>query len=233
MFFPFAVYTASSYLPILGDRTPIATEILTGYSSGTMSGPMRTLAISLLALVVVACQLGSPSNHPVPSVIQIGSDLKCEVNDHAFEDNQAGWGFCYPGTWKYNERSQASTSPPGLDLTFDITDVPCVTPSSVPGQSPRPICSPNAGLFAFMIISTYERGDASNLAAWIQTNLKPAQSSVPISWGDAAEAARLADGRRVALTPHHVVLLDLRSGSGNLDLESQMSARLGTWKFTF
>jgi hypothetical protein len=52
-----------------------------------------------------------------------------------------------------------------------------------------------------------------------------------INWGNAVEAGRFADGRRIALTPHHVVILDLRSGS--LDLEGVMSARLSTWKFSF
>jgi hypothetical protein len=106
-----------------------------------------------------------------------------------------------------------------------------------------------------MIISTYERGSSSDLAAWIASNLNPpspspsgspsasppsSPSSSPsaspatlpsISWGNAVEAARLPDGRRIALTPHHVVIMDLHSGL--LDLESAMSARLATWKFTF
>ena len=128
---------------------------------------LRLISIPLLAIVLVACQIG-PTDRPVPSVSQIGSDLKCSVGDHAFEDAQAGWGFCYPGTWKYNERSNPSASPSGLDLTFDITDVPCSSPSPVAGASasPFPICSANAGLFAFMIISTYDRGGASSLAGW-------------------------------------------------------------------
>jgi hypothetical protein len=187
--------------------------------------------VLLLAVALVACQ--PTNNRPVPSVPQIGSDLKCASGDHAFEDSQAGWGFCYPGTWKYNERSQGSASPSGLDLTFDITDnSPCTSPDpSQPGA--RPSCPPDRGLFAFMIISTYERGDVLTLAAWVEANLKPAPELVPIFWGDAIEAYRLPDGRRIALTPHHVVILDLHSGQGNLDLEARMSARLNTWKFTF
>jgi hypothetical protein len=186
--------------------------------------------IALAAIVAFAgCQPGS-TQRPVPSVAQIGSGLKCATGDHPFGDTQAGWGFCYPGTWKYNERAQGSSSPPGLDLTFDITDVPCTTS---PGASAAPVCSPDAGLFAFMIISTYERGDAASLADWMQANLKPLPKSEPISWGNATEAARLADGRRIALTAHHVVILDLHSGQGHLDLETQMSSRLDTWNFTF
>jgi hypothetical protein len=194
---------------------------------------LNSPALKLMALVAVVafagCQPAS-NNRPVPSVAQIGSGLKCASGDHGFADFQAGWGFCYPGTWKYNERSQGSLVPPGLDLTFDITDVPCTTPS---GASAQPVCSPDAGLFAFMIISTYERGSATSLAAWEQANLPQVPASEPISWGNATEAARMADGRRIALTPHHVVILDLHSGQGHLDLETQMSSRLDTWKFTY
>jgi hypothetical protein len=104
-----------------------------------------------------------------------------------------------------------------------------------------------------MIISTYERGTSSDLVSWITANLNPpspspsgspltspstspSPSASPsslerISWGNALEAGRLPDGRRIALTPHHVVIMDLHSGL--LDLESAMSARLATWKFTF
>jgi len=43
----------------------------------------------------------------------------------------------------------------------------------------------------------------------------------------------MPDGRRIALTPHNVVILDLRSGQGLLNLEAEMSKRLGTWKFVY
>jgi hypothetical protein len=182
-----------------------------------------------MVLALAGCQPGS-TPRPVPSVAQIGSNLKCASGDHGFEDSQAGWGFCYPGTWKYQERSQGSASPPGLDLTFDITDIPCATPSD---PNTHPVCSPDAGLFAFMIISTYERGSSPDLASWEQANLAVVPTSETISWGDAVEAAKFSDGRRIALTQHHVVIMDLHSGVGHLDLETQMSSRLGTWKFTF
>jgi hypothetical protein len=194
-----------------------------------LPSPVKTFATVALVLVLAGCQPG-PTTRPVPSVAQIGSNLKCSSGDHGFEDSQAGWGFCYPGTWKYEERSQGSTSPPGLDLTFDITDIPCTSPT---GASARPVCSPDAGLFAFMIISTYERGSSPNLTAWEQANLVVIPTSDTISWGDAVEAARFSDGRRIALTQHHVVIMDLHSGVGHLDLETQMSSRLGTWRFTF
>jgi hypothetical protein len=193
------------------------------------------LALILALLAIAGCQPGSGAR-PVPSVAQIGGDLKCASGDTGLEDSQAGWGFCHPTTWRYIERSQSSQSPDPvrLDLTFDITDVQCVVASAAPGQpTPKPTCAPDAGLFAFMIISTYERGSSSNVADWVKANLHPPLTMTSISWGNAAEAAQLSDMRRIALTPHHVVILDLRSGQGHLDLEAQMSARLSTWDFTY
>jgi len=188
----------------------------------------------VLALVsaLAGCQ-GASSNRPVPTVVQIGSDLNCANGDHGFEDLQVGWGFCYPATWRYQEKSQssASPSPVELDLTFDITDIPCTSPAA--GSSEAPVCSPDAGLFAFMIISTYQRGEAADLASWEQANLHLGTPGQPIAWGNSVEAQRLGDGRRIALTPHQVVIMDLHSGFGNLDLEAAMSARLDTWKFNY
>jgi hypothetical protein len=83
-----------------------------------------------------------------------------------------------------------------------------------------------------MIISTYERGSSANLVAWEQANMKTVPTSEAIKWGNAVEAAKLSDGRRIALTEHHVVILDL-SRNGLLDLELQMSSRLNTWKFSY
>jgi hypothetical protein len=210
-----------------------------------------------MALAVAGCQTG-PNTHPVPSVAQIGSDLNCTGGDHGFADSQAGWGFCYPQFWRYNERAQASANPPGLDLTLNIT-VCASNDATLPCSRPAPGVTPPAdvGRFAFMIISTYERGDSPSLASWIQINLNaqptPSASSSPsasptsqasasptppavlqpIQWGNATEAATMADGKRIALTPHHVVILELRSGLDLLDLETPMSARLNTWKFAY
>jgi hypothetical protein len=187
--------------------------------------PKIVLAIAL-ALVLASCQLGS-SPRAVPSVPQIGGNLNCGQGDHGYEDPQAGWGFCYPAGWRYVERSQASQSPPGLDLTFDITDASCATPAA--GSAPH--CSPDAGLFGFMIISTYERGSSADLTSWIDSNLPHPPASDSISWGNSVQALKLADGRRIALTPHHVVILELHPSP--LDLEGVMSTRLGTWKFSY
>jgi hypothetical protein len=221
-----------------------------------LPSPVKRYAVLLFIVVLAGCQPGS-NPRPVPSVAQIGSNLKCPSGDRGFEDTQAGWGFCYPVGWLYHERAQGSQKPPGLDLAFDITyapatPAPCSSPVGIAG-SPHPNATPCSGDFAFMIISTYERGGSNDLAGWIAANLNPlspspsgsplsspstsaSPSSSPaslesISWGNAVEAGRLPDGRRIALTPHHVVILDLHSGL--LDLESAMSTRLGTWKFTY
>ena len=203
---------------------------------------LRRLTLAFLAILLAACQ-STPTSHPVPSVAQIGGDMNCVAGDHGFSDPQVGWGFCYPGTWQYNEKSQPDTIPPGLDLTFGITDVPCTQPSTAPGSpSAAPSCLPGAGLFGFMIVSTYQRGDSTSIVSWVQANGKNVSISQTvvmsaISWGDSSEAYKMDDGRRIALTPHHVVILDLHSnvssGAGHLDLEGLMSTRLYTWKFTF
>jgi hypothetical protein len=78
-------------------------------------------------------------------------------------------------------------------------------------------------------VSTYERSGSADLAGWVDANFRPAPELTNIAWGNAVEAARLPDGRRIALTPHFVVVLDVRSGP--LDVEDEMASRLDTWKF--
>jgi hypothetical protein len=205
------------------------------------SRALRTLTIPLLAVLLAACQPDN-TDRPVPSVNQIGSDLKCLSGDHGYAD-PAGWGFCYPADWKYTLRAQPSQDLRGLqelDVTFDITSVPTVNGSPLPAcPSPAPppqtpaVCSSTAGLFAYMIVSTYQRAGAPDLASWLQHDVSPVRQGTSIAWGNAVEAVRLDDGRRVALTPTQVIVLDLRSGAGNLDLEAAMSSRLDKWKFYY
>ena len=200
-----------------------------------LPSPVKTLAVAAALIALAGCQPGSTSR-PVPSVAQIGSNLKCPAGDDGLSDFQAGWGFCHPDAWKYIEKSQGSQSPPGLELTFDITyspavRQPCPSRPAPSGASPRPPASPCAGDFAFMIISTYERGGFSSLGSWVLANLPGTPEGQSIAWGDSLEAVKLADGRRLAITPHHVVILELHSGL--LDLESAMAPRLQTWKFSF
>jgi hypothetical protein len=194
---------------------------------------MKRLTFVLVLLFLLnACTRG-PVTHPAPSVSVIGSDLNCPATDHGFEDGQAGYGFCYPATWRYLERVSNGTDagPIHLDILLSVTDVPCVPGTPVAGASPRPICEPQAGLFGVIVISTYARAGATDLAGWMTANLTPVPVGQPIQWGNALEASRLTDGRRIALTPNEVVVLELRFGKDGLDLESAMSTRLGTWKF--
>jgi hypothetical protein len=179
-------------------------------------------------MALVACQPGT-NTHPVPSVTQIGADLHCASGDHGYEDNQAGWGFCYPGTWRYTLRQQYDSTTQELDLTFDITNIPCA--SAAPNT--KPVCGTGAGLFAFMIVYTYPRAGASDLTTWVQGKLPGKVTLAPIDWGNSKEAAVMSDGRRIALTPNQVVILELRSGFGLLDLEAALSTRLSTWKFLY
>ena len=86
-----------------------------------------------------------------------------------------------------------------------------------------------ASISPVMIISTYQREGSADLAHWVEVNLKPVPDLQTISWGNAVEAVKLPDGRRIAMTPHHVVIMDLHSGP--LNLEKEMSSRLSTWKF--
>src|SRR5260221_787090 len=224
-----------------------------------MTPRLRKLTIPLLAVLLAACQFAQDTR-PTPSVNQIGADLKCQTGDHGYAD-PVGWGFCYPEHWKYNLRAQPSVDArrlQELDITFDVTDVPCVfpsptradpsprascdpdvlclTPSPSPGgPTPSPVCTPQVGLFGYMIVSTYQRSGSPNLASWLQDDLKLAATATvtPIAWGNAVEAVRLDDGRRGALTATQIVVLELHSGVGNLDLEAAMGSRLATWKFYY
>jgi hypothetical protein len=193
---------------------------------------MKRLTLVLVLLFLLnACQRG-PVTQPPPSVAQIGSDLNCAAGDHGFEDAGAGWGFCYPATWQYLERSNSSTSPARLDLLLYFTKVTCV-PGTPDPSAPRPVCSPGTGAFGLVVVSTFEIGSATSLTTWMQANLNPVPTGQSIQWANATEAIQLTDGRRIALTAHHVVLLDLRANKDGLDLEAQLSTRLSTWKFLY
>ncbi|HEY1162407.1 MAG TPA: hypothetical protein VGF78_04975 [Candidatus Dormibacteraeota bacterium] len=194
---------------------------------------MKRLTLSLILLVLLnACTRG-PVTHPAPSVAQIGSDLNCATGDHGFEDADAGWGFCYPATWKYDEKTNLTSNPSHLDILLYFTDVPCVPGTPIAGASPRPVCSPGAGKFGLVFVSTYDRGSATDLASWVAANQSPVPTLQSIQWANATEAGKTNDGRRIALTPHRVVIVDLRAATDGLDLETQMSARLSTWKFLY
>jgi hypothetical protein len=194
--------------------------------------PRKILTAAVLALLLTGCQVGS-SPRSVPTVPQIGGDLKCASGDHGYTDQQLGWGFCYPSSWRYTEKVQATDSPTGVDLTFEITclaDCKPQCPTPAPDQVASS-CAPEPGLFGFMIISTYDRAGAVDLGSWLSSKLPKATEVDPISWGNAVEATKLTDGRLAALTPHNVVILDVHPSL--LDLDGEMSSRLATWKFTY
>ena len=188
-------------------------------------------ALVILLAILTGCQAGS-APRSVPTVPQIGSDLKCASGDHGYSDQQLGWGFCYPSSWRYTEKVQATDSPPGVDLTFEITCLTdCKPQCPTPASGTPATCPTETGLFGFMIISTDDRAGASDLASWLSTKLPNAQLGDTFEWGNALEAAKLGDGRLVALTPHDVVILDVHPSL--LDLDGEMGSRLDTWKFTY
>ena len=179
----------------------------------------RLLPLAAALLLAAACQPGSPKT---PPPTQGGLNLHCARGDTGEADIQLGWGFCFPATWHAlgGERTQKTDVPKGIDAIFDITDY---------------ASGPTNGLFGVMYVSTDDRGSAASLAGWIDANVGTGLQLQSIKWGNAAQALREVggQGRRFALTPHHVVILYFHSGPGNLDLESAMSARLSTWKFTY
>lgn len=200
--------------------------------SVNLNGARRAaLAVALgLALLSTACtSTGTPGHNNRPPVEPTAT---CDSADHLFTDPQLGWSFCYPSTWRYQERDVAtcaigmpengscSDSPPGIDLTLDIIDF-----SKDPNLS---------GLFGFMIISTYQRQGATTLENWTAQYAPQEQSLQPATWGNAQEAVQDGTtGDRFALTGHQVIELELHSGDGNLDLKGSMGQRLSTWEFTY
>ena len=101
-------------------------------------------------------------------------------------------------------------------MTFDVIND---TPAGQPGS----------GAFGFMIIGTYDRGGSTSLQDWLKTNL-PADSGAlkPITWANSAQAGTDSNGHRFALTPHHVVEVDVRGDA----IAADMWQRLDSWKFT-
>src|SRR5438105_5875967 len=111
------------------------------------------LAGALLALG--ACQTGPGQSPPSPTVSTVQTGVRCDAGDHGYNDAQLGWGFCYPGTWRFSQRFQQSDQPPGTDATFDIIDEPpCAAPSA---QGARPSCPHTEGVSACTIVGTYKR----------------------------------------------------------------------------
>lgn len=189
--------------------------------------PARHLLAAALVLAATACQGPLASPAPSPTVNSAAGAIKCPAGDHGLDEVELGWGFCYPGTWRYRERLQDSTQPAGVDATFDIVN-DLGTPA--PGQ-PQ---SPENGLFGFMIIGTYEKGGASTLTDWAAANLGDGLTLTPITWGNSQQAYLVEPlHERIAFTKHHVVVMEVHEGQGNLALDDAMAKRLATWRFDF
>lgn len=182
---------------------------------------MRTLLVGAIGVLLLSACETAAAPAPQPSVGVVGSTIRCSGVDHAIDDPQLGWGFCYPGSWRFRERAQQLDAPTGVDTTFDIVDA-----------SPRG--SSNSGKTGFMILGTYELGPSSTLQDWLDRYVDKGLESTPIEWGNARESVLVAaSGRRYARTPHHVIVLEIRGGGDNLDVEGEMAQRLKTWKFVF
>ena len=194
---------------------------------------MRRPFLAALALVILAgCSLTPASAPtPAPTIRTEGQDVTCAGGDHGIDEVQFGWSWCYPATWKFQERLQPTAcdkrtnadgtftevcqKPKGVDATFDIVnDVPT-------GQ-------PGSGDFGFLIVGTYEIGSATDLAGWVTDNIGPDETLSPIAWGDSRSAGIDGQGRRFAMTATHVVEMDVRGDA----IAAEMAKRLSTWKFS-
>jgi hypothetical protein len=177
----------------------------------------RLVLLAVLSILPLAgCSLAAspPTPKPVPTIRTEGQDVKCAGGDHGIEEVQFGWSWCYPSTWKFQERLQPTSAPAGVDATFDIVnDVPS-------GQA-------GSGDFGFLIVGTYQIGGAADLKAWVSTNIGAGEQLTPISWGNARDAEQDARGRRFALTDSHVVEMDVRGDA----ISAEMGKRLASWKF--
>ncbi len=142
-----------------------------------------------------------------------GAGTTCAVADHGLSEAAFGWSFCYPATWKFQERLQPTATPRGVDATFDITDA---SPQGTPGS----------GDFGFLIISTDQLAGAADLKTWVATYIGPV-TLTSITWGNSKEAAIDSNGHRFALTSHHVVEMDVRGDA----ISAEMAKRLVTWNF--
>lgn len=174
----------------------------------------RRLLVLLPILLLAGCTLAPAAKpSPAPTIRTEGQDVKCGA-DHGIDEVQFGWSWCYPSSWKFQERLQPSSHPTGVDATFDIVnDLPS-------GQA-------GSGDFGFLIVGTYEIGSTPGLQDWVTANIGADEQLTTITWGNAKTAAQDAEGRRFALTSHHVVEMDVRGDA----IAAEMVKRLNTWKF--
>jgi hypothetical protein len=176
---------------------------------------LYTLVAILAILPLAGCSFASVARPaPAPTIRTDGQNVKCPGTDHGIEEVQFGWSWCYPKSWKFQERLQPTQQPAGVDATFDIVnDLPS-------GQT-------GSGDYGFLIVGTYQIGSAADLPAWIAANVGPGEKLSPISWGNAKDAQEDTQGLRFALTGTRVVEMDVRGTA----ISAEMGKRLATWKF--
>ena len=169
--------------------------------------------MAVLAILPLAgCSLGPTAKPaPAPTVATEGQGLKCSGGDHGIQEVQFGWSWCYPATWKFQERLQPTSQPKGVDATFDIVnDLPR-------GQV-------GSGDFGFLIVGTYQIGTAIDLAAWITANIGADEGLTAISWGNAKDAQQ--DGHVVVSHVPAGIRGRLAIGGAGRDLDHVWRARL-------
>ena len=177
---------------------------------------MRLLKLLVVIgiLSLAGCVPGGTTPRAAPTIRTEGQGVRCAGDDHAVDEVQFGWSWCYPKSWKFQERLQPTGRPKGVDATFDIVnDLPKGTPGS--------------GDFGFLIVGTYDIGPVSGLREWVTANIGPDLQLTSFTWANAREALVDGDGRRYALTAHHVVELDVRGPA----IAGEMVKRLDRWRF--
>jgi hypothetical protein len=172
------------------------------------------LVAALAILPLAGCSLSPAKPAPAPTIRTEGQSVKCPGTDHGIDEVQFGWSWCYPSSWKFQERLQPTSQPSGVDATFDIVN-------------DLPTGATGSGDFGFLIVGTYQIGTAATLPDWITANIGTGEGLTPISWGNAKDAQQDALGRRFALTGSHVVEMDVRG----VAISAEMGKRLATWKF--
>jgi hypothetical protein len=177
---------------------------------------LRRRLLVLFPILLLAGCTPSPASSPspAPTIRTEGQGVKCPGADHGIEEVRFGWSWCYPSSWKFQERLQPSSQPAGVDATFGIVND---LPSGQPGS----------GDFGFLIVGTYQIGSAADLQSWVTANIGSDETLSPISWGNSKTAGQDASGRRFAMTARHVVEMDVRGTA----ISAEMAKRLSTWKF--
>src|SRR4030081_2522847 len=113
-------------------------------------------------LALAGCSLPSNTSNkptPVPTIRTEGQGVKCPGTDHGIDEVQFGWSWCYPSSWKFQERLQPTTLPTGVDATFDIVN-----------DLPRGVAG--SGDFGFLIVGTYQIGTGGDAPPVINANIR-------------------------------------------------------------